>query len=1236
MAKQNLYPLFVQEDEQIVRPILEALRKEGLSVSTAKTPKQNDIVLFFLSDNLTKDSPAIDDFLRYDAQKCSIIPVNLDGSTPPALIENAILARNTIFAERYTVEDLAGRIADSLKRPGVVIPHVWRLIILAAAVILLAAAGILLYRAFAGKGETEPAAEATPEPTAAPIAAAEEPVVPGDIPPEDVEKIVEIVFVGDTYRWYTNDDRSYTDTGFSRGYGAFSYRYWTDEGARWLSQEDGHEFPLTHYDDLNWIAELPNLRFVTFCKVSAEVPNLAGLKKLTGVFYCDNEIGSLEWLRGSFLHFIEYHGSDVKDFSPLTDCPNFNSAHIDLVYSREADFSGFCPPRLRWLVLGNGYHLSTADLSGLNRCTELEEAHLNNMPVTDDFSLSGCKKLKKLEIVGVPVRSLSFLSGCTALEELRMENMSIGTLSGVENLKKLRSVSMENISLYDISAVSGCTALQSFYMGGGFNDNLRDLTPLCSLPKLREISTHTANITNLNFLNDIQNKKDIILHFSSNIITDYSGLEAIEWFDSVHCNLNGRDFSRLVLPHIQNTTFRNLNLYDCSNVDLSALPPIYNSLTIDYGNLTSLAGLDQKITSLSLLNCQYLTSLEGIQNLKNFGKGRGQLYVEGCPRLTDWSALNGMRLERIELSGTYTLPDFSQTNARFLKFNWIDESVMPDLSCLEELDIKQEYDFDFANQQNIPNLIPLFRVLRGGHLIVPPQLEEQAAELVEKRQFQTYEVSYPDGDWQPNVRDFVLLSLDELETLPKSILAQLDEFCMAGDILYDSHKYRIEEDWSTNPPALYLRRNDTAEEAPVLIEYGTQLTDLTVLKNLTGLRSLDLAMQPLTTLEGIQYLESLEHLTVRESGTLTDASAAFTLQTLTGINLKNTSVASVDGVQNLYNLRYLNLDGTSVEDYSPLAGLPESAEFDYSLPLMTCQEFCALPQTLLNNVDRIMIAGDYAFDPWSYYRYEDEWNNGVREGYIRNERTDTRIPLSQGTMTDLTSLPVMERLEWLWIYMEPITSVNGAERQPNLRNIELQDCYEITDISPLFNLPELNNIGIYNTNVASIDGVQKLKKLTQLRLQNNPITDISPIGEIDFTYCEQPNEWGDTDHFTLEIERMTDVLSPEDYSVLAAVPYFEYLDIDGTDYHIWIDLLKHTPIMRAQICDCKWDNQGFKTFVEQHPEILEMDICWDTGLTDLTPLLSLENLRSVRVSEEMQAAARSLGKDFGFELHIGY
>ena len=167
-AKTTLIPLYAEADEPRVRPVLDALRQKRFSVSDdAQNPKTDGIVLFFLSENIGNDAAAIDRFLALDARKAEIIPVNLDGSTPPAPIGNAIMARNTIFAERYSVEELAGRIADAAAKPAAAVSKTRNWIIAAAAAAVLALIGIVLWRVIP-KGSEPAAAEATPATTAEP------------------------------------------------------------------------------------------------------------------------------------------------------------------------------------------------------------------------------------------------------------------------------------------------------------------------------------------------------------------------------------------------------------------------------------------------------------------------------------------------------------------------------------------------------------------------------------------------------------------------------------------------------------------------------------------------------------------------------------------------------------------------------------------------------------------------------------------------------------------------------------------------------------------------------------------------------------------------------------------------------------------------------------------------------------------------------------------------------------
>ena len=90
---------------------------------------------------------------------------------------------------------------------------------------------------------------------------------------------------------------------------------------------------------------------------------------------------------------------------------------------------------------------------------------------------------------------------------------------------------------------------------------------------------------------------------------------------------------------------------------------------------------------------------------------------------------------------------------------------------------------------------------------------------------------------------------------------------------------------------------------------------------LTGLEDLNFWYQPLSSLDGIQALEELKWLKVEFCPKLTDASAAFTLQTLREINLERCPVSSLQGVQNLYDLEVLQICNTKITSLEGIEGL---------------------------------------------------------------------------------------------------------------------------------------------------------------------------------------------------------------------------------------------------------------------------------------------------------------------------
>ena len=358
----------------------------------------------------------------------------------------------------------------------------------------------------------------------------------------------------------------------------------------------------------------------------------------------------------------------------------------------------------------------------------------------------------------------------------------------MKNLKNLDIQYCERVT--DYTPIAGCSSLEQIHLQCDYNpDALRDASFLANLPRLWDIGLYSCNLNDLDFLEGKPDNGRLCLGFAGDI-RDYSGLAFVKHYDWLHLNPRRVDGSRFgdlsaVLPYLEGAEVKNLHLHDCGGIDLSLLPKVTESLEIWYGDLTDLSTLpDWGIKRLMLYDCQYLTSLDGIQSLPAYTQpGSLTLTVAGCPRLRDWSAIENASLSGLELQGVYSLPVFDGIGFGSLRLESIEE--LSDLSILSALSDGHSYNsIALVGLDAISDLSPLRR-LQIKHLEIPPQVADQAEELVEAGIVGDYEVAYPDGSWQPFDGAMELLSLDELETLPAALLRRVERLGIAGDALFD-------------------------------------------------------------------------------------------------------------------------------------------------------------------------------------------------------------------------------------------------------------------------------------------------------------------------------------------------------------------------------------------------------------------------------------------------------------------
>lgn len=984
--------LAAPEDQEKLQGVLKQLRAQGMRISAADGALgKKDIVLAVLSDRFYGDENLRSMLFQQLAVGAeNILPLKLGETPVPEDIMNLLFARNIITASGRDDALLAERILTAIPEKKNTMP----MILSAAAVVLLILGGIFLWKSMQ-----------QPEPEEPEIVVDEPVVYPWGITEEDLAKIQNVVIVGDHFAYHTYED--VRESGVWPEVYDYAYETWEDDGRHWYSNEDGHEFTMTRYEDLRFLELMPNLKRLRMVLVDIEADMLPDLSESTSLNYvaihgCN--IRSVDWVAAKNVSSLDITETPIEDYGPLTQCQSLLYAYIDGHGKYTGDVSGFAPPALRELTISN-LQPGVTDLSGLSACTKLDRLTLDSLHITNLDALAGMKSLKALILdYNYQLQDISALSTLTSLSELRIRRCdAVWDYTPINSLSSLECLNIERDHWIEVDS--------------SFMNNMT---------KLRDIGVFGLNLNNMDFLATLNSSRNLNLGFAGDI-HDYSGLAAIQYYSFLHVNprSNGTSFGdyALVEPYLQGVTVGQMELYNCTNVELAKLPKVSGVLTISGGDLEDLSGLQNElIHSLELRNMQYLRSLKGIETLPKLYKGIGRLTIIGCPRLTDLTALNGADLSELNLVDTYTMPDFGQLRTKTLCLESIAE--LEDLSCLENLNKNENYQFKFLGLDDLKDLSAL-REFHGGALWVPPQVADQAQELVDAGNFPHYEVHYPETGWDPFLEEVTLLSLEELETLPKAVLRRVSRVWIAGDEIIDPNRYDVWSEWihDTQVPVLYEHATGLTRPVPM-----GSITDFSMLADLTGVQELRLIHQPLTNLEGIQYFTQLRCLNAEYCYDLTDVSALFTQQSLEEAYFRCSGVTSIQGVQNLPRLRNLGLAWTQVSDLSPLA------EVDYS--------------------------------------YSQEWG-----GF--------HLEVENISIEDYSFLAAIPAISYLGIYCHPADSWMGYVEQtpirciggemgsdeklkafvghhPELEEMHIEACYQLTDLTPLLELENLRYVHIWD------------------------------------------------------------------------------------------------------------------------------------------------------------------------------
>ena len=218
-------------------------------------------------------------------------------------------------------------------------------------------------------------------------------------------------------------------------------------------------------------------------------------------------------------------------------------------------------------------------------------------------------------------------------------------------------------------------------------------------------------------------------------------------------------------------------------------------------------------------------------------------------------------------------------------------------------------------------------------------------------------------------------------------------------------------------------------------------------------------------------LESLKELNVHESNISNLDGLQYCIN-LTSLHLNGEKISDISPISKLTKLTYLYLDADMISDISPISNLKKLV----TLYLNRNQISDISPIANLTNLVELYL----------------DQNKLSDISPIRNLTNLNYLHLDFNNISNIKPLESLTKLKMLFLGYNQISDINSIGSLTNLTGLFLSD-NKINDINSIKNLTNLSSLNLNNNKISNINSLEKLTKLRFLNLGFNQISNISYI-----------------------------------------------------------------------------------------------------------------------------------------------
>ncbi len=344
---------------------------------------------------------------------------------------------------------------------------------------------------------------------------------------------------------------------------------------------------------------------------------------------------------------------------------------------------------------------------------------------------------------------------------------------------------------------------------------------------------------------------------------------------------------------------------------------------------------------------------------------------------------------------------------------------------------------------------------------------------------------------------------------------------------------------------------------------GQSFKDLSPISALHNIQSIELRETSVVSIDSFKNLSKIKSLVISDTLTLQSVEGVEEMTKLTNLDLSNNGIVNIEGLNNLINLTNLYLNDNKIVEFPSINQLDQLEVLDISDNNINVlgEDLSGLRNLEILHAENNEICDLSTLD--DLISLEELWlsNNDLGCGGF-------------GVSPNFDSLENAPNLRELYLDSNGLTSIEGLRgRDLSLETLHIND-NELTDITPIGAYTGISELVINNNNIVNIDDLSGMTGLDSIDLSHNDIIDFSDLLSI-------PN----VETVNLSFNNITSI--PD---ISTSWPLLSVLNLSSNDLN---------------------DTSG----VNGHPTIEELNL-YNNGLTELRGISNMPELNTLIIFDE--------------------